>query len=258
MIVKSQRPILVETPNSLINTTRSNVKGKTRGGYSTPGSYNYRSGIVKSKSNIRNNADGGYSYFDMNGKPQSSAETKLFHDWLDNNKPGWHPLWSTLKKDEIKGYGVYPFAPATEQAWTKFGPEFVKFGRGMASASLTAFNTAFGNPGTNPNLSVTDPSGNTKKGQFWDKARKIWVKAQESGIFSSLGNLLGGGQQQQQNWQGDPTMQGGGMPQLPIEEKKGEGMSGGTIALIGVGVIAVGALIYFMTKGDAPASAPAK
>jgi hypothetical protein len=52
-------------------------------------------------------------------------------------------------------------------------------------------------PSTSGNLSTTDPSGNTKTGQFWDKAKGLWVKASDAGLVDKakgfLQNKIGGG-----------------------------------------------------------------
>ena len=230
MIVKSQNPIFIDSPTGMINTSRSNVRNR-----------------VNSRSNVMSNFN-NYSYFDSDGKPQNKAEVMLFQDWLDANYPTW---MNGGKLNKGQGYGRYPLGPSTEKAWKDYGGEFVKYGRSIAQQTL---NLTL--PITNPNLAVTDPQGNKKPGQFWDKIRGLWVKAQESGLLTSAGNFIRGNQPQG-NWQGmDPTMQGqGGMQPQPEPEKKG--MSGGTIALIIGGVAVVGVLLYLMTKTDAPAQAPA-
>lgn len=213
-VAATNRPVIIDSPSGVINSSERKR--------------------VKSKSNIRNNFDGEFSYFDESGKPTNSAETKLFHDWLDRNKPGWHPIVKTIKKDVKKGYGVYPFSPATDEAWAKYGTEFVNFGRGMAQNVLQA------TQGT----TTTDPQGNVKPGMRWDKLKGIWVKAQDSGLLSALGQFLG------KSAQGEPQSWTGETPPPPPEAPEPEKMKTGTIALIGIGVVALIVGIYFMTKTD--------
>ena len=197
--------------------------------------------IVKSRRPIivTGNSGNGFSSFDANGKPTNEAETKFFQNWLDLNKPGWNLLFGTINKDVKKGYGVYPWTPATDSAWTKHGTEFVNFGRGLATNIYQA--------------TTSDPTGQTKQGQFWDKAKGMWVKAKDYGIVDAFGNLLFNKNQQQQQWQGE-TQQQQTLPPPPPKEK----IKGTTIALIVVGVVGVGALLYFMTKSDAVAPTPTK
>lgn len=195
-----------------------------------------------SRSNIKSNFDSESSYFDADGKPTNSDEVKKFQDWLNSFKSGWD---KTVKST----YGKYPMDIPTSSAWAIFGKEFKE--KYLSPLTKTDFKgIPYALPETkptDPNLSITDPKGNKRAGQFWDKARNVWVRAKDSGLLDALGNLIRpGGQQQQPTWTGEQTQQG-----IVLDEKKKEkegGLTTTQIVLIVGGALGLGVLIYFMNK----------
>ena len=93
-------------------------------------------------------------------------------------------------------------------------------------------------------------------GQIWDKTKGKWRtmtqdeqstfnKLRSSGVFSALGQFLGLGQRT------SPTTDS--LPLLPIEDeskKKEQKISTTTWVLIGVGVLALGGIIFFATRSE--------
>lgn len=173
----------------------------------------------------------------------SKTEIKAFQDWMDAKHPNW-----VNGKNLNKGSGYGTFGPSTSKAWGSFGSEY--------SASLTtAVGSALASAGSN--LSTTNPkTGETKKGMFWDKAKGVWVKAQESGLLNQLGGLLGGLIGKKQGTGDTPTTWTGETPApstTPPAEGDKKPMSTTTKVLIGVGVVAVlGVIIYMATKKSSP------
>ena len=180
----------------------------------------------------------------LDGK-SSTTEVRAFQDWMDAKHPNW-VNGSNLNKGS--GYGT--FGPSTSKAWASYGTEY-------SSNLTTAVGSALASAGSN--LSTSNPkTGETKKGMFWDKAKGVWVKAQQSGLLNQLGGLLGGllGKNGAtgsagQTWTGETPAPA---PSSTTPEQPGkQPMSMTTKVLIGVGVVAVlGVIIYVATKKNSP------
>jgi hypothetical protein len=101
---------------------------------------------------------------------------------------------------------------------------------------------------------ASDPTASTKGGKVvWDKVKRAWVKAKDSGLVDSALNLLNRNRQQNMPVDLPP-------PPPPVEQK---GMSQGVkIALIVGGVAVVGVVLYLLLRNKpqavsvAPSVAP--
>lgn len=76
-----------------------------------------------------------------------------------------------------------------------------------------------------------------------EKAKQLYGKAKESGLLSSLENLALGAMPG-----GSGNSQGGGLTDFPPPPPTENKISTTTWVLIGVGVLAVGVGIYFLSK----------
>ena len=82
-------------------------------------------------------------------------------------------------------------------------------------------------------------SSQKEKGLTWDKVKGAWTKAQESGLVDKAKGLLGG-----LFGKGNTSSGGGYTPVSKRPPAKSKKMTTTTKVLIGVGVVAVGFLIY--------------
>jgi len=85
--------------------------------------------------------------------------------------------------------------------------------------------------------SNTDPSGKKRKGHVWDKTKGIWVKAQDSGLLSSIGQFLNPGA----NVATDPMV----TTDTYVDPNAKQPMSTTTKVLIGVAVAGAIALVVY-------------
>ncbi len=195
-------------------------------------------------------ADGdNYSYIDK----KNTAEVKAFQDWLDAKGLKWVGATNaalTNGKALKRGSGYGTFGPSTTKAYAVYGAEWEATRTSSSPPPPPSGSTAFPAPPTS-NVEVvtagvpTIPTGSQptaaqieqqkKKGVFWNKAKGVWVKAKEAGIFDWLGNVLG------------ITPAAG---QTPIEEeprsrKMGSGVQ--TAIIIG-GIVIVGLFLYSQSK----------
>jgi hypothetical protein len=131
----------------------------------------------------------------------------------------------------------------TRSAWKKYGEEYEKGNRGIGLAKPKVEKPASPTiiPAVNP--TPTQIAEAKKKGFNWDKARGVFVKAQELGIVDALLGRLGITPRTTTEFPEVGTETG--MP-LPDGEKKG--MNNTTKILIGVGVIAVIGVILYSAK----------
>jgi hypothetical protein len=161
-----------------------------------------------------------------------------FQDWMDDN----YPTWLNGKKLN-KGEGYGKFRKNTQEAYKKYGEQYEKGNRGIGLAKPKVEKPATPTviPAVNP--SPTQIAEAKKKGFNWDKARGVFVKAQELGIIDALLGKLGITPRTTTELPEVGTETG--MP-LPDGEKKG--MNNTTKILIGVGVIAVIGVILYSAK----------
>ncbi len=106
-------------------------------------------------------------------------------------------------------------------------------------------------PTTNPNLTVTDPSGRGKKGHLFDKLKGAWVNAQNAGNKIQNSDLLNKGKNAVARLQNSNT------PATPPTDpganvygaSSGNGMTTTKKLLIaGAGLLILGTIIYFATR----------
>lgn len=119
----------------------------------------------------------------------------------------------------------------TQAEWSKYGKEFRKANKPASSATTT--------PVSEPTPAQVEKQA--KKGLAWDKVKKGWVSAKDSGVLQKgldvVGSLFGNKDSETNSTVTDTT-----------EEVK-TGMSTTTKVLIGVGALAlVSTIIYFATK----------
>jgi hypothetical protein len=134
----------------------------------------------------------------------------------------------------------------TRSAYKKYGEEYEKGNRGIGLAKPKVEKPASPTiiPAVNP--TPTQIAEAKKKGFDWDKARGVFIKAQELGIVDALLNKLGITPRTTTPPVGvDTTFDPSGSPS---EESKGMGTT--TKVLIGVGVLAVvGVILYSVSSG---------
>jgi hypothetical protein len=164
-----------------------------------------------------------------------------FQDWMDDN----YPTWLNGKKLN-KGEGYGKFRKNTKEAWKKYGEQYEKGNRGIGLAKPKVEKPASPTiiPAVNP--TPTQIAEAKKKGFDWDKARGVFIKAQELGIVDALLNKLGITPRTTTPPVGvDTTFDPSGSPS---EESKGMGTT--TKVLIGVGILAVvGVILYSVSSG---------
>lgn len=184
----------------------------------------------------------GCSGFDGNGKPQNSAETKMFQDWLDVKYPTWN---NGGKLNKGGGYGKYPFGTQTNNAWKNYGSEFSS-SRASLMGNLSSMGALGVSTGDNSSSgsSSKEPSQEekvkmAKVGKVWNKT-KGWVADQGGalailekgkGIFDTIKGIFGGSSSPSYSSPDQSYPQGSSMP---IEQPK-EGMSKTAKIAIGVG-----------------------
>lgn len=160
-----------------------------------------------------------------------------FQDWMDEN----YPTWLNGKKLN-KGAGYGNFGRNTKKAYETYGALYEKDQRGVGISRPKVEKPATPTviPAVNPSpKQIADAK---KKGFNWDKARGVFVKAQELGIVDALLNRVG------------ITPRTPDMPQVGTEggfTPTGETatpMSNTTKVLIGVGVLGLIVGIVYIAK----------
>lgn len=81
--------------------------------------------------------------------------------------------------------------------------------------------------------------GKKRRGMVWDKTKGAWVKAQDTGLLSSIGAFFGAGQATT-----DTTVPADTLPDPNAKQP----MSTTTKILIGVGVAAAIGLVWYATR----------
>jgi hypothetical protein len=122
-----------------------------------------------------------FSSFDASGKPSNSNEWKSFQKWF--NAKGYTPA---LTVDGIPGTN-------TNKAWETYGAKFTADRMALSGTLLQTFGpvttTTTTTQSTTP--SADDQEKMKKLGYFWDKAKGVYTKAQESGVLDSVLNVFG-------------------------------------------------------------------
>ena len=173
----------------------------------------------------------------LDGKSKKS-DVQEFQDWMDTNYPTW---LNGKKLNKGEGYGF--FRKNTKKAYETYGEQWER------SRMVVGIKKKENVPPPLPNvIPAVNPSPKTieeakKKGFNWDKARGVFVKAQELGIIDALLNKIG------------ITPKTPDMPQVGTEGEfiptgeTSKPMSTTTKVLIGVGALAIiGSIIYFSKK----------
>jgi len=213
-----------------------------------------KTGNGKSQSSNKDefyDADGdNYSYIDQ----KNSGQVKAFQDWLDAKGLKWVGATNaalTNGKALKKGGGYGTFGPSTTKAYAVYGAEWeaTRTSSTPAPSSAPTGSSAPAPPTSNVEVVTsgvpTIPSGSQptaaqieqqkKKGVFWNKAKGVWVKAKEAGIFDWLGNILGV----------TPTTTETPIEEEPRSRKMGSGVQ--TAIIIGA-VVVVGLFLYSQSK----------
>lgn len=182
-----------------------------------------------------------FSSFDDNGKPTKSDEVKMFQKWLVAK--GVDISYKNKKGQVVSGAaaidGDMRSGSKTAKAWSTYGTGFV--------ADMKALGTTLGQT-FGPSQSIPDsvPATDTSKAQqdkmaklglFLDKAKGIYTKGKELGLFDGILNRLGlGGSTPQDQTQISTTLTGS--QDAPVtgmsKTMKIVLISGGVLALIGI------------------------
>ena len=171
-------------------------------------------------------------YLNMDGK--NKQEVMAFQDWLDSKGYKW-----VNGKALNKGYGYGNYGTSTTKAYAKYGSDYEK--------SLVKPTPAVGKA---TQTTTKEPTAETQKqmkekGLFWNKLKGGWVQADEIGLIDKLAGWVGL----------TPSNQGGGGEVIvPEEQPEGKGMGTGTMVLIGLGVVALLGVVYYMSKSPKTAS----
>ena len=189
-------------------------------------------------------------------------KNKRYADWgmysnIDGTNKGQvlaFQKYANTQGSKLKEDGAW--GSKTASAYTLFGSNWE-----LTQAKPTGgTGTAVQYPVLPQNVSVTDPQGNKKAGQFWDKAKNVWVKADEMGAIDKVFGLFGltkpAGETypSQQTWTGETP----GYTAPVVDPNAKKPMSKGLkIGLIVGGVVLLGTIIYFATRSKG-ATAPAK
>jgi hypothetical protein len=153
-----------------------------------------------------------------------------FQEWVN----GKYKL--KLKEDGIAG-------SKTRSAYKKYGEEYEKDNRGIGLSKPKVEKPATPTviPAVNPSpKQIADAK---KKGFNWDKARGVFVKAQELGVLDALLGRLGITPRTTTELPEVGTEMG-----MPLPDGQKQGMNNTTKVLIGVGVIAVIGVILYSVK----------
>lgn len=171
-----------------------------------------------------------------------------FQNWVNEQKGGRDTLFGGKKLLDTDGKWGY----AERQAAKDYGTEFDQFWAAFQAASGAAL-TATTNiqsyrPAYTAEPSAEEQAEREKRGEFWDRARNTWVRAQESGVLDMLGGLFN---RDRGNQAGRQYGYGYQMPTTqypPVSTQPQEtGMSRGTkTALIVGGVALVGLAAYLI------------
>lgn len=134
------------------------------------------------KNNVINR--GGSNFSNITGS-STSGDITLFQNWYNKQAPK-----TALVVDGKWG-------PKTKSAWKEKGAAYEKQMLGVAAESHNIMAGLFGGGAMPPaklpeNISVSSPSGEKKKGMFWDKLKGGFVAAKEAGILDAGKNLAVG------------------------------------------------------------------
>jgi hypothetical protein len=178
-------------------------------------------------------------YLAFDGK--NSNEVKAFQDWMDMTNPTWYK-GGTFNKG--RGYGK--MTRLTKKAANQYGKQFDSAGGSRKMIGTVNPTTGEFTPPPPEGYTMQSPDGQTKKGQFWNKAKGGWEKA--GGVlekaqkgFDFLNQFFG---QQGRGGASDVTQDQGGYvaPDNDFEPEK-DGMSKNLKIGLIVGSVAAAALI---------------
>ena len=133
----------------------------------------------------------------------------------------------------------------TRSAYKKYGEEYEKDQRGVGISRPKVEKPASPTiiPAVNPTPNqIADAK---KKGFNWDKAKGVFIKAQELGIVDALLNKLGITPRTDNQFPEVGTETG-----MPLPDSEKQGMSTTTKVLIGVGVLAVVGVIAYSVSSS--------
>ena len=191
-------------------------------------------------------------YFNFNAG--NTEEVKAFQDWMDLTYPTWYG-----GKPLNKGRGYGRMTRKTKRAARDKGRQFDKLvASGGSRAYLGKINPITGEFEPPAGYSTTSPTGETRKGQFWNKVQGGWEKTGTAlnkaqnflntlqGVFGTVDGMRNQIQpdfdQNNPNWDNRP----------PVTEDRGMSR-GAKIALIGGGVVVavvLGVIIYKVATKD--------
>lgn len=189
-------------------------------------------------------ADGeAYSYIDKN----NPTEVRAFQDWLDAKGLKWVGATNSTRTNGSalnKGVGYGTFGPSTTAAYNVYGAEWEATRTASATPSappvpitVVTQNVPSVPAGAQPTTAQIEEQ--KKKGVFWDKAKRVWITAKDSGLLNVLANWFGLGPKPQAQPTAAP------MPAAPEGRKMSKGLQTGLI--IG-GVVVLGLVIYAFAK----------
>lgn len=168
----------------------------------------------------------------------SNADSiKSYQTWYNKQSPK-----TALKVDGKWG-------PKTSAAWDEKGQAYEKQMLGVANEAQNMVAGLFGGMPAAPlpeNITVSSPTGEQKKGMFWDKVKGAFVAAKEAGVVDAGKNIAKDALKSKTK----PTGKGpatGSNSSLAEAPKKG--LSKTTKILIGVGILLmVAGIVYKVNK----------
>jgi len=185
------------------------------------------------------NADGDPKILDGLSTPQ----VKSFQDWMDVKYPKW-----VNGKNLNKGSGYGSKGPSTKAAWKTYGEEWYKSAMALAGAlGQVLGGVPDSAPATIPakDTSAAQQEKMKKLGYFFDKAKGVYAKGKELGLFDGILNRLGlGGGTPQDQTQISTTPTGEVLPPPTGMSKTMK------IVLIAGGALALVAIILVATKSN--------
>ena len=186
----------------------------------------------------------------------SVEEKQTFQNWMDLKHPKWVKATnSTLSngKNLNKGGGYGTFGTSTSKAWKLYGDEFTT---SITNLVVNTPTPEIEKALVGTNYSTSDPvTGEKKKGMFFDKVKKLWIKASDSGLLIQLGQILGGllGLKPTEQPQQTPTWDGK-TPEKGTEQTPKKPLSTTAKIIIGVGIVFfIGVIALLISKKSTPA-----